>query len=215
MSMSNDLWADRMGVDQLVGASQYNQAWAMVYFLAHAKDPQTGKEKYRGRLMQMLEALHGGTPAQQAFEQAFSSNTKGLQNRFLEFARELKATPEATLIENQAVLADLLTGLKERGQAFDRMADFHEACVEGKMSVRYTRGTIAWSTDPNLDVYFADLAGHQLSGDRLFFSRRRGAPLPDIVCRAAERFQLRTRFYPRGKGWEYEVLVEPPGGGGP
>lgn len=210
MAMSPDLWADRLGLDQRLGTTQYNQAWAMVHFLVHAKDPQTGKEKYRGRLMQMLEAIHAGTPAQQAFEEAFSSNTKGFQSRFVEFARNLKATPEATLIENQGVLADLLTGLKDRGHAYDHMADFHDACVNGKMSVHYTRGQLAWATDPNLDVYFRDLAGHPLSGDRLFFARRRGAALPDIVCRASERFQLRTRFYAQGKGWEYEVLVEPP-----
>jgi hypothetical protein len=38
------------------------------------------------------------------------------------------------------------------------------------------------------------------------------APLPDLICRGGERFQLRTRFYYGATNRiEHEVMIEQPG----
>jgi hypothetical protein len=81
--------------------------------------------------------------------------------------------------------------------------------VKNRYRLHYTRGQLKWHTDPNASVYFADLDGKPLSADRLFFSPRASAPLPDIVCRFSNSSAFRTRFYslPDGK-LEHEVLVE-------
>lgn len=211
MALTPDEWSRVLADDRDgAGATQYNQSWAMVHFLVQAQDSD-GREKYRGRLIQMLQLLHEGRDGQAAFEAAFSSNVKGFQNRFVEYARELAPTHEATLIERQEVLADILIELKNHGRTFDRVADLRDAAVAGKFVLTYRDREMTWSTDPDVAVYFSDIAGQPFSERELFFSRRAGAPLPDIVCRASDRLMLRTRFHPTsGEKLEHEVLVESP-----
>jgi hypothetical protein len=214
MSVTPDQWAARLAGDHDEGATQYNQSWAMVQFLVMARDDQ-GRVKYRARLLRMLELLHAGRSGKEAFETAFSANTAGFQARFAEYARKLTATPEASLIERQEVLADLVTGLKRKGHTFDRMSELREAAVRARYTLRYSDRGMTWSTDPDINTYFSDTRGRLFDGSELYFSPRAGAPLPDIVCRANDRLQFRTRFYPAGGGgkgrkFEHEVLIESP-----
>lgn len=211
MSIKPDEWADTLAEDRAIGATQYNQSWAMVHFLVQARDA-AGKEKYRGRLVQMLALLHNGASGKEAFETAFSANTKGFQDRFVEFARTIVATPEASMIERQEVLGDFMIELKNKGHVFDRMSELRDVAVRAKFSLRYTDRMMSWSTDPNVDVYFSDMKGRPLGANELYFTKRRGAVLPDVVCRASDQFQLRTRFHSGdGNKLEHEVLIEAPG----
>jgi hypothetical protein len=206
--MSPQQWAANLETDHEVGATQYNQSWAMVYFLVNARD-NLGRERYRGRLLQMMQFLHEGKGSEEAFALSFGGNVKNFQDRFLEFARELQPTPEAALIENQGVLADLLTELAGRGLKFESMAAFKTVAVKKRYRLHYTRGQLKWHTDPNAAVYFADLENKPFGADRLFFARRPAAPLPDIVCRFTDSTAFRTRFYKLAGGkLEHEVLVE-------
>ena len=50
LRLTPEQWAANLTGDHDLGATQYNQCWAMVYFLANAKDRQ-GKEMYRPRLL--------------------------------------------------------------------------------------------------------------------------------------------------------------------
>ena len=60
------------------------------------------------------------------------------------------------------------------------------------------------------EYYFSDLDGRPFRKDELYFERRAGAPLPDVVCRPADGIQLRTRFHEAGgNSIEHEVLVQP------
>jgi hypothetical protein len=210
LALTPDEWSARLADDQGSGATQYNQSWAMVHFLVHARDA-AGKEKYRGRLVRMLELLHAGKDARQAFETAYSTNTKGFQDRFVEYATALQGTPEASMIERQEVLADFLIELKNKGRTFANIADLRQAAIKSKYILRYSDRGMSWSSDPDVQTYFSDMTGRGLESHELFFDFRRGAELPDIVCRASERLQFRTRFHPAaGKKLEHEVLVEPP-----
>src|SRR5678815_418060 len=103
----------------------------MVYFLVNAKD-EIGRDRYRARLLRMMELLHDGKSAEDAFTETFGGNLKSFQERFIEFAQNLKATPEATVMENQNVLADLLTELDSRGRRFDSMAAFRTVAVKNR-----------------------------------------------------------------------------------
>lgn len=215
MSVTPEQWAAALAGDQDHGATQYNQSWAMVHFLAQARDDR-GREKYRARLLRMLEHLHAGKTGKAAFESAFSANTKGFEDRFVEYARQLTATPEASLIERQEVLADLLMELRRQGRTFDRIADLREAAVRAKYSLRYNERGMEWTSDPDINTYFCDDAGQLLDATRLYFSERAGAPLPDIICRASDRLQFRTRFHASASGdrdgrFERELLIEAPG----
>jgi hypothetical protein len=208
LRLTSEQWAANLVGDHDLGATEYNQSWAMVYFLVHAKDKQ-GNEKFRGRLIRMLQFLHDGRDGESAFREAFSDNVRGFQDRFNEYAAALEPTSEATLMDRQGVLGDLLAELAKRGRRFTSFPSFKRAALAGGYRMHYTKGELQWDSDPDLRIYFADLDGRALPPEQLYFEPRDGAPLPDIVCRYTNQFQLRTRFYPGTKDkLEHEVLVE-------
>jgi hypothetical protein len=207
LSMTQDQWAENLGADGDLGATQYNQCWAMVHFLTFVQD-EKGEPLHRKRLVNLLRLLHDGKDASAAFKEAFSPNIRGFQDRFCEYAKALEASPTATLIERQGVLADLLSELDKRGQRFASVAQFRKVAMAGGYRMHYTKGELSWESEKDLKVYFADIVGRPLGDRELYFEARVGAPLPDVVCRCAKELQLRTRFHRVGDRYEHEILVE-------
>jgi hypothetical protein len=206
LSMSDDQWSQNLQ-DRNVGAAQYNQAWAMAHFLVFATD-ESGEPRFRARLIHMLKLIRGDAGGQEAFMTAFSDNIPGFQDRFVEYARQLLPTQEALCMENQFVLADMLTTLKSQGLNFDDMKAFRKTVVENSYRLQYSRGPVQWSTAEDPKAYFTDVLGREMQSDQLHFVARRGAPLPDMVCRPMSGMRLQTRFYYGGEKIEHETLIE-------
>lgn len=203
-SMSLDEWNESLSGDAQTGAVQYNQVWAMVHFLVHGSN---GEDRYRTRLTRMLKLIQAGTPGDDAFRQAFSDNIEGFEARFVEFARTLNPTPEATLIERQDVLADMMTAIyADEGRRFRSMDEFRRAVTGGGLRLRYSKGNVDWQTEADPSVYFTDLAGNTLGPSSLYLDNQSDAPLPDLVCRAGN-LRLRTRFYKLGETIDHEILT--------
>ncbi len=200
-------WAKNLHGDPERGATQYNQAWAMVYFLAHAKD-ENGEERYRTRLLKLLRLLNEGKDGHAAFIAAFSANFQGFQDRFNEYASELRATDEATIMERAGVLGDLLGELARKGKKFKDLPHFKRTAIAGGYRMHYTKGSLQWDSEPDVKVYVSDIKGRALTPDELYFDHRPGAPLPDIVCRPTPAYQFRTRFYKNGEKYEHETRLE-------
>lgn len=206
MHMTHDEWTDRLAENADAGVTQYNQSWAMMQFLAfYVVD---GQPAYRQRLVQLLKLLREDHDFDEAFAQAFSSNIDGFQDRFLEFAAELRPTAEAALIEQQDVLGDLLSELSRRGRTYVTVDAFRRELIDGQYRLQYSKGPIRWQTDDDASIYFRDFDGTWLRADQLHFRINPGAPLPDIIRRYGDRMQLRTTFYPAGQRIEHEVVVE-------
>lgn len=208
MGISNDLWSTHLADNAAAGATQYNQAWAMVHFLINAPEPRTGAPKYRARLVRMLDLLHQGRSADDAFTDAFSNNVEGFQARFMEYAQNIQATPDATMMERQTVLADLLTELNGRGIKVTSIRQLRDLCARGKFTMHYQREQIKWTTDPEMRDYFCNPKGEPLADSELFLDTTSPGPIPDLICRTGNRLQLRTRFYQAGGKLEHEVLTE-------
>jgi hypothetical protein len=208
MNLSPMEWAKRLELDHQAGATQYNQAWAMTYFLINARDDNDGY-RYRNRLLRMLELLHDGVDADGAFAQAFGNNIAGFEQRFMEYARQMRPTSQATLLENQDVLGDLIVELNKIGKSYETVAELRAAVEQARYKLTYKRGAMEWSTNDDITVYFRDPNGEPYREDRLYFQANRRNPLPDLVCRYQSDMQFRTRFYLEGKKLEHEVLVEP------
>jgi hypothetical protein len=98
----------------------------------------------------MLKLINGGKDGSEAFVESFSDNIAGFQQMFLDYARQLEATPVATYIEHQDILADMMIELKSRGQTFRDVETFRHELERGQYQVQYTRGSLNWSTDTNL-----------------------------------------------------------------
>jgi hypothetical protein len=216
MAFTPERWGTVLNTDRRKAMTEYNQSWAMIHFLVHAKDP-AGREKFRGMFLGMLDLLRDGKSGEDAFAGAFhGGNIKGFQDRFAEYARDLGPTPAASMIERQEVLGDFLIELKRQGRTYSQVSDFRKVAVRGRMSMQYFGDHgLGWSTDPNTEIYFCDANDRPLGDSEMFFSEStsaHNAPLPDLVCRGGDRFQLRTRFYyGLTDRIERDVMIEQPG----
>ena len=207
MKMSPDTWAMALkSRSQSRGATQYNQAWAMVQYLLSANDP-LGKPM-RHRVVKMLDMIHDGKDADQAFAEAFSANYKGFNDRFLDWAGKLQATDEASYIEHMGVLGDMLVAMDGYGKAFGDIEPFRKDVEKAQLEIRYSKGQIKWSSGKDTNLYFRRLGGEPFAPADLLLQPRRGSPLPDIVCRCLPNIVLRTRFYTAGDHIEHELLIE-------
>jgi hypothetical protein len=71
---------------------------------------------------------------------------------------------------------------------------------------------LTWDTDTDGEAYFQDVHERPLADREMYFEQSDGAPLPDLVCRGADQFQLRTRFVAGGGNHiQRDVIVEPLG----
>lgn len=209
LHMNNDVWTARLAASRGDGVTQYNQSWAMVHFLVMTQGDNS-QYLYRQRLIDMLRLLHAGKSGDDAFREAFGGNIEGFHDRFVAYAGKLQTTGEATLIENQGVLADLMIDFDRNGRRFDDIASLRRYVIKGHYALHYSRGDLAWDTDPDMNNYFCDLAGRPFDSDELYLSPRSGAPLADLVCRYSGRLVLRTRFHDAENGTiDHELLIEP------
>lgn len=206
--IDHKVWATNMR-DRDRGSTQYNQAWAMVHFLVYAQDARTGKAIYRQRFFDMLTMVKDGTDAKQAFYSQFGTNFEGFQQRFLQYARQLEATPESNYVENAEVLSDLMVEIfNSEKRVFRSVPDFRTHLERGGYQLKYTKGQLRWTTSPDVNVYFKDLGGRDLEASQCGLITNPNAPLPDLVIRPGSGLEFRARFYvaPDGKP-DREIVV--------
>jgi hypothetical protein len=203
INMSPEKWSGNLAGDPAVGSTQYNQAWAVVHYMAYGDGGKNG-----ARLVTLLKALGKGQDAEGAFRDSFGGNLETFRARFESYALALQPTPEASLIDRHDVLADLCGQLSAQGKRFPTVLEFRKAVEVMKYRLRYTRGEVSWTAEPA--SYFRDNAGVAFAADQLYFEPRKSAPLPDLVfSHPAYRIALRARFFKDGEKIEHEVLVEP------
>src|SRR5258706_3612538 len=203
INMSPEKWSDNLAGDPAVGSTQYNQAWAIVHYMAYGDGGKNG-----ARLVTLLKALSKGQEPETAFRDSFGGNLHPFRARFENYALALQPTAEAALIDRHDVLADLCGQLSTQGKNFPTVLEFRKAVEVMKYRLRYTRGEVSWTAEPA--TYFRDSAGVAFTADQLYFEPRKSAPLPDLVFNhPASRIALRGRFFKNGEKIEHEVLVEP------
>ena len=209
MAQTDKQWFENMA-DREHGARQYNQAWAMTHYLIFSPDA-LGRPQLRARLINMLREIHDGKDGSQAFVDCFSDNISSFQQMFLDFSRQLQATPIATYIEHQDILADMMVELASHGQNFSDIESLRRAINRGRYQVIYSRGQMRWKSDADANLYFRDLDGHDFSSGDLYLQYRNGAPLPDLISRPMSGLQLHTSFMQVGEKIDHEIIVERPG----
>lgn len=206
LAMTDEQWARNLR-DRSIGAAQYNQAWAMAHFLVFALD-DAGDPRFRSRLLHMLKLIRNDRAGQDAFVAAFSDNIAGFQERFVEYARQMLPTREAACMENQFVLADMLTSLRSQGLTFDDIKEFRKVVIDNAYRLEYARGQMQWKSAEDPSTYFKDVLGREMQSDQLYFISRRGTPLPDLICRPMSGMKLHTRFYHGAGKIEHETFIE-------
>ena len=193
-------WALNM-ISRERGATQYNQAWAMVHFLVYAQDATTGRFPYRERFFEMLQQIRRGVDADTAFRNNFGGNYVGFQRRFYEYARSLAPTAESTYVENAEVLSDLMAEIANREQrTFRSLVDLRTHLERGGYQLQYSNGPLRWTSERDVGVYFRDLAGRDLPASQCGLVANPGAPLPDLILRptpaaGGATLEYRARFF--------------------
>jgi Peptidase MA superfamily len=202
--LSSPQWNANLAKDADLGGTQYNQAWAIVHYMAYGDGGKNG-----ARLVALLKGLSAGRKFEDAFRESFAVDMETFRARFEDYALALAPTVEATLIDRHEVLAELCAHLAEKGQRFASVAEYRAAVEVQKYQLLYTRGQVTWKVSPA--PFFRDDAGVAYSANQLYFEPRKSAALPDLVFHhPAYRIGLRARFYKTEKRTEYDVLVEPP-----
>ena len=221
LTITHKQWATTLHGSAEAGATYYGEAWAVAQFLSRGTN-----KAFTKRLNDLLHRLHDidagtsgdrppeelDTAAAEAFKAVFPK-TRDFQQAFDRWAVAMHASDEATLLERQGTLADFLASYRDKGQAFDTVDAFRRRAVDDGVRMRYWHGAVEYATDPNVNVYFADLQGRLYAADALYFDQPSGRPppksLPDLVCWPARAFHVRTHFYPGDKGkLEHEVSIE-------
>ena len=98
----------------------------------------------------------------------------------------------------------MLLALKRYGTSCKTIDAFRTAAQRNQIEIQYSKGQIKWSTGKDTNLYFSRIDGQLLSAQELSLHSRRGAPLPDIVCRCLPSTILRTRFYRAGAEIEHQ-----------
>ena len=200
-------WSTTLHTDLEKAATAYNQAWAMAYFCSSAGDPA-----YHKAFVDLLKKLHEeNADSGEATRKAFP-DLKDFRKKFNIWAARLKATPEATQLENQDTLGDFLLAVTQHDHpAPADMAAFRQLVVDENMKIQYTRNKFTFTTAERPIVYFSDLSGVVYKPDELFLQADADAPLPDIICQpAGSSYRYRTRFYVAAEKTEHEMLIESP-----
>jgi len=110
----------------------YDQAWAMVQFLAHGDNG-----KYEQPFMSFLREVARKTPWERAWVQAFGTDVNAFQKRWEEYWTGLPDNPTGELYAEVVVLT--LTSFYGRTQAqrqrFEMADEFFAAAAAGKLSI--------------------------------------------------------------------------------
>ena len=109
LAMSGDAWSTHVRSGS--GAVLYDEAWAVVHFLVHAD------RRYRRAFERYLDLLAAGRDAGDAFRQAFGTGDyRALEQRWIEYVRELEADPVKVAAHRLRFLAHGLRLLHKRGE---------------------------------------------------------------------------------------------------
>lgn len=124
MVMPREQWnADLLGAN-------YDQAWSMVHFLAHAEDG-----RYREPFDQFLRAVGRGRPWERAWIKHFGANVGTFEKTWRSYWTSLPGNPTAERYAEAivAVLTSYLARASSRGQRFASVDDFFSAARANRL----------------------------------------------------------------------------------
>jgi hypothetical protein len=205
LPITPEQWTQTLHSNLQKGTTYYNESWAITYYV---REVERGDN--HNRYLRFLRKLHQGEEQTQAFKETLGQDVKGFQRRFEQWAIGMTPSAEATLIERDSAMGDLIELLAAtKDQHFKDLLSFRNEVMKHGYTVNYDNKRMKWQAETNPANYFCDLGGQPYALSDLYFKPTPGAPFPDIICRATYQLQVRTHFYKSDQGVEHEVLVEP------
>ncbi len=127
-SMTNKEWVAAVNSKAAQAALQYDEAWAMVHFLAYG-----GNQKYRASFLQFIYYVARGEKADQAWERALGRDDKAFEDRWREYVEALQPSAELDCRAQLQVLGLLLPHAHPRPEFTRDMAVFRQAVLDGHL----------------------------------------------------------------------------------
>jgi hypothetical protein len=147
LRMSHMEWLTAVNMGGSHAGLQYDQAWAMVHFLAFANH-----RRYRGPFTQFIYFISRGRSPYRAWEKTFGTNFAAFEERWTEYIKSLDAIENLPCRDRLEVLALLtLRYHKEHPEAFKDIAALRKALSDGtfgKWSQHSTAGLLFKHDDP-------------------------------------------------------------------
>jgi hypothetical protein len=113
------------------------------------------------------------------------------------------------MLERVEILAQMIVLLHARDLRFDDVDKLRDFVTRVSYRLTYRKGNDTFETAADPIVYFQSSTGTLLGRDGLFFARRAGAPIDDLVCRWREGLQFRARFfYGPDRQVEHDIVPE-------
>ncbi len=196
MQMSHEIWNSTIGLAHDKAGTNYNQAWAMVQFLAHGDDG-----RYQEAFGNFLTAVSRKVAWEKAWIDCFGADIPGFQERFNQYWLGLPEHPTAVL-EAQA-LVSTITSFYARAfsqrQYFETFEEFKTAAAASELKANEED----WLPPEMLEVALkrVDEAGE-------WSLRRKGQQA--VICELADGTVLEGRFQVANRRVKsVEVLVKP------
>ena len=127
-SMTNKEWLAAVNSKAAHAALQYDQAWAMVHFLAYG-----GNQKYRASFLQFIHYVARDEKADQAWDLALGRDDKIFEQRWREYTESLQPSAELDCRMQLRVLGLLAVRAAQKPEWVKDMATFRAAVLEGRL----------------------------------------------------------------------------------
>ena len=197
MRLRQELWNTEIGLAHHRASLNYDQAWAMVHFLAHANNG-----RYQDAFGDFLRAVSHRQQWEQAWRRNFGNDINAFQQRWEEYWLGLPDRPTEEL-EAQAIVATVTSyyarALSQR-QRFEMFEEFVAAAEAGRLK---------FHEDDRLPAALLEGALAAWPEIGTWSLRLRGKPA--VVCVRADGTIIEGRFRLRNhRVKSVEVLVKPP-----
>ena len=186
---------------------QYDEAWAMVHFLAYG-----GNQKYRAAFLQFIYYIARGEDGTQAWEKTFGTNSKAFEDRWREYVEALQPDTQLDCKSHLRALGLLLLRVADKTEVPKDMATFRQAAIEdrlGKWTLQSSDGTLVSSEDRDkvADLFKCPLdkrpdaeTSYELVPDPT------GGP-PVVRCRRHAGIVLETQYVKDSESGRMDVTV--------
>jgi hypothetical protein len=181
MRLAHDRWNIEVGLgSHAAAASNYDQAWAMVHFLAHADDG-----RYQDAFASFLRAISHGQAWEQAWVRSFGNDVSAFQQRWEEYWLGLPDHPTEELYTEATVAT--ITSFYARAFSQRQFFETFEAFVTAAQANQLEAHEEDWLPPTLLKEALED---SQKEGR--WSIRRRGKPA--VVCERPDGTVIEGRF---------------------
>jgi len=130
LRMSNTEWVGAVHSGATHAGLQYDQAWAMVHFLAYG-----GGKKYQGAFFQFIYYLARGREPWRAWERVFGTDYDGFEKHWREYVRDLEPSSDLECRLHLEMLGRLLYWARDKKELITDIVTFRRAVLDGKLGM--------------------------------------------------------------------------------